>query len=320
MRCRSYLPNIVLDSKLYRAPTRNYLHLEILMQFNNLDLPNDRHTINAWARSFYALEPDIHRIITQHALLLSKYYCLQECEHQFANTFCKEMLEALDIVPFLEQIITEYFVIGEVYIYAQLDEAKGKWNKLMIQNPDYILVKRDTVSETTENSHHYFLRPDENMRRLVLSEREEDIKKSLELNPHVRSLIKEGKNIPLDNFYMCALTHKLSPYEIRGTSFLLPLFPLLKGGTKTPQDTQIIKETLFDTRILNSGVSKDIVMMRYLFIINMLEGWLNKKIIQPIAKIHNFQRQTPDKQSSELCFPYVKFDTIKLRKELNKIK
>ena len=290
------------------------------MIFNDVDLPNDRHTINAWARSFYALDPDIHRIITQHALLLSKYYHLQKCEHQFANTFCEEMLESLDIIPFLEQIITEYFVIGEIFIYAQLDESQGKWNKLMIQNPDYIIVKRDIVSETVRDSHHFFLRPDENMRRLVLSNREEDIKKCQELSPSIVANIKAGENIPLENFYLSSMMHKLSPYEVRGNSFLLPLFPLLKNGTKTPHDTEIIKETLFDLRILTTAIHKDVVLQRCLHIMNGLENWLNKKILQPIAKIHNFQRQLPDKLSSELCFPRVQFDKTKLRKELNKIK
>jgi hypothetical protein len=313
---------MLLDSKLLvRQPVIN-LHLEIQMTdynsewLNNLDLPRDRHTLNAWARSFFALDPDIHRIITQHALLLSKYYQLDNCENQNANDFLGQMLHDLHIQSFLKQILTEYFVLGEVFIYAELDESKGKWNRLIIQNPDYIVVKRTAVDNEQETK--YYLRPDENLRRMIFSDKEEDIKNCRKLSPSIIACIKNRENIPLDNFYLFSMMNKVSPYEVRGTSFLCPLFPLLKKNERTEQDTQIIRETLFDVLVLNNEIRKDIVMQRYLLILDGIEYWLNQKILAPIAKINGFTQTTSDKK--ELCFPKVQFDRIKLRKEINKIK
>jgi hypothetical protein len=311
-------PDMLLGTKLLAHQLVIIYTWEIRMIYNDLELPHDRRTLNSWARSFFALDPDVHRIITQHALLLSNYYHLQDSEHQFANNFIKNMLDDLNVQPFINQILIEYFVIGEAFVYAELDESKGKWRRLFAQNPDYIVVKRSVID--SEQDTQFYLRPDENLRRMVLSDKEEDIKNCRKLNPFIVDCVKNGNNILLDNFHFSTMINKLSPYEIRGSSFLLPLLPLMKKREGTIQDTQIIRDTLFDINNLNNGVQKDALMQRYHFILNNLEGWLNKKIIAPIAKIHNFQKQNEDKQSSQLCFPTIKFDRIKLQKELRKIK
>jgi hemoglobin-like flavoprotein len=289
----------------------------------NLDLPKDRHTINAWCRSFYALDPDVHRIINEHALFLTKHYELVDSEHEFANEFCRDMLDELNITALLEAVFAEYFVIGEVFCYAELNEAKGKWGRLIIQNPDYIVVKRSV--ENTEPI--IMLRPDENLRRIVLSDKEEDIEQCKKLNSQIVSAIKNGDNIPLDNFNVSHIAHRMSPYEIRGSSSMISLFNILKSPDRKPEDTQAIKEALFDLRLPNSPVLKDVIEQRYGQMLVGFEQWLNKKILAPIAKINGFRRQCEPKvagkdeqQKWELCFPQVKFDRVKMRKNLAKIK
>ncbi|NCX77014.1 MAG: hypothetical protein EBX09_08290, partial [Actinobacteria bacterium] len=44
------------------------------------------------------------------------------------------------------QVAQEYWLLGEAFIYAELNESKGKWDRLLIQNPDYMVVKRTVVA------------------------------------------------------------------------------------------------------------------------------------------------------------------------------
>ena len=274
------------------------------MLTTDLELPTDRRTLNAWARSFYTFDPDIHRIINQHAFLLTKYYSLKPSEDISAHNLIEQMLTDLHIKSLMEQMITEYFIIGEVFIYAELDEAAGKWKRLILQNPDYIVVRSNIMNDT-----QFYLRPDENLRRKVLSDKEEDIQACQKLSPSLVSHIKNGENIPLDNFHISHMMHKISPYEIRGTSFVCPLYRLLKKNERDQSDTQTIREALFDLHLLDSSIKKDVVYQRYIHIMHELEYLINQKLIAPIARINGFEH-----------YPQVQFNKSQLRKELNKIK
>lgn len=281
---------------------------------SNLELPKDRATINAWARSFYAIDSDVRRLIDQHALFLTSVFQIKDCKHKDANRFWKEEMETLNIVSLLNQMIVEYLLLGEVFVYAELAESVGRWSNLFIQNPDYMVVKRTVVA----NEPIIMLRPDENLRRLCLSKKPEDIEQCNMLNTTIVDGIRNKQNIPLDSFYISHLSHKTSPYEIRGTSILSPLFRELKLP-RTPESMATIRAGLYDiTMASNKSVAKDVLMQRYILIIEMFEAWLNNKIIKPICKLQRFY--TNKNKVKELACPVAKFDIAKLKKSLNAIK
>jgi len=277
----------------------------------DLELPRDRATLNAWARSFYALDSDVNRLINQHAMFIMNSFDLKESKSHKANQFFIDQLNTLNLPALLEEIITQYFILGEVFLYLELNEAKGVWSRLIIQNPDYIIVKRSVVSDSK-----YYLRPDENLRRICFSDRAEDKLIRNLIMPVIVEAVKNGENIPLDSFNIYTICHRMSPYEIRGTSFLTPLFTTLKKPDKSLEDKQLIRESLWDiTAVENKTIGQDVLMMRYEMLVLSLENWFNTKLIAPIAKIQGFSTGTKVKK---LVYPEVKFDREKLKSALVK--
>lgn len=186
---------------------------------SNLNLPRDRATINAWCRSFYALNPFVHNAINLHSTYpISKLSI--KCPNKDIEKFFNDMIEEIDLMNICVQIAQEYWLLGESFVYSELDESRGKWSRLMIQNPDYMIVKRTVVA----NEPIIMLRPDENLKKIIFSNRPTDIEQRKQLNNHIIDSVKRGENIPLDNFHVSHLARRISPYEIRGTGLPVCIF------------------------------------------------------------------------------------------------
>jgi hypothetical protein len=186
---------------------------------SNLNLPRDRPTINAWCRSFYALNPFVHNAINLHSTYpISKLSI--KCPNKDIEKFFNDMIEEIDLMNICVQIAQEYWLLGEAFVYAELDEGRGKWGRLVIQNPDYMLVKRTVIA----NEPMIMLRPDENLKKIVFGTKPTDIEQRKQLNQYMIDSIKRGENIPLDNFNVSHLARRISPYEIRGTGLPVCIF------------------------------------------------------------------------------------------------
>jgi hypothetical protein len=186
---------------------------------SNLNLPRDRATINAWARSFYALNPVVHNAINLHSTYpISKLNI--RCKDPKKQRFFENMAEECDLENVCCQIAQEFWTLGETFPYAELDETSGKWSRILIQNPDYILVKRSVIAGEPLIS----LRPDENLARICKSNKPSDVAQRQQLHPSIVEHVRRGENIPLNNFYVSHLARRISPYEIRGTSLIVNCF------------------------------------------------------------------------------------------------
>lgn len=190
---------------------------------SNFSLPRDRATMNAWCRSFYALMPYVQNAINLHSTYpISKMYI--KCPNKKVEDFFNQMNEEMSLENSCIEIAQEYYLLGEAFPYLNYDESQGKWTHIMLQNPDYIVVKRSVIAGEAL----VMMRPDDNLRRIVFSNRPSDIQQRSQLNPTIVSHIKRGENIPLDNFYVTHLARKLSSYEVRGCSLLVSCFrPLM---------------------------------------------------------------------------------------------
>jgi hypothetical protein len=186
---------------------------------SNLNLPRDRATINAWCRSFFALNPFVHNAICLHSTYpISKLNI--KCPNKDIEKFFNDMIEEIDLMNICVQIAQEFWLLGEAFIYAELDESKGKWSRLLIQNPDFMIVKRTVVA----NEPIIMLRPDANLQKIIFSNRPSDVEQRKQLNQHIIDSVRRGENIPLDNFHVSHLARIISPYEIRGTGLPVCIF------------------------------------------------------------------------------------------------
>jgi hypothetical protein len=186
---------------------------------SNLNLPRDRATINAWSRSFFALNPIVQNAISLHSTYpISKLNI--KCKNEKVEKFFANMIEEIDLMNVCCQIAQEYWILGEAFVYAELDERSAKWSRLLIQNPDYIAVKHSVIAGEPIIS----LRPDENLRRIVTSNRPADVQQRQRLDKSIIEHVKRGENIPLSNFYVSHLARRISPYETRGTGLIVSFF------------------------------------------------------------------------------------------------
>ncbi len=212
---------------------------------SNLNLPRDRATINAWCRSFFALNPFVHNAVSLHSTYpISKLSI--KCPNKDIEKFFDDMIEEIDLMNICVQIAQEYWLLGEAFVYAELDEGKGKWSRLHIQNPDFMIVKRTVVASEPIIQ----LRPDENLKKIIFSNRPTDIEQRKQLNQHIIDSVRRGENIPLDNFHVSHLARRISPYEIRGTGLpvcifrQLMLFDKLRESKYAQSDNMINPLTL----------------------------------------------------------------------------
>jgi len=186
---------------------------------SNLSLPRDRATINAWCRSFYALNPFVHNAINLHSTYpISKLNI--KCANKDIEKFFNDMIEEIDLMNICVQIAQEYWLLGESFVFAEFNEGLGKWNRLLIQNPDYMIVQRAIIADEPI----IMLRPDENLKKIIFSSRPHDLEQKKQLNQHIIESVKRGQNITLDNFNVSHLARRISPYEIRGTGLPVCVF------------------------------------------------------------------------------------------------
>ena len=190
-----------------------------LFTMANLNLPRDRITINAWCRNFFDLHPIVRNAITLHATYpISKFNI--KCPDKKVEDFFYNMTEEMDLLGALGDIALEYWKLGEVFPYAELNENTGKWSKVIVQNPDYIHVKKTVVASEPVIS----LRPDAVLQRLVMSSNPADIQLRKQIPENILYHIRKGNNIPLDNFNVSHLKLLSSPYDVRGTSVIVSIF------------------------------------------------------------------------------------------------
>lgn len=185
----------------------------------NLNLPRDRITVNAWCRNFFDLHPLVRNAITLHATYpISKLNI--RCQDKKVQQFFEDMIEEMDLLGALGDISLEYWKLGEAFPYAELDENTLRWRRIVVQNPDYIHVKKMVIASEPVIS----LRPDAVLQRLVMSNNPADVQLRKQIPQHIVYHVRRGENIPLDNFNVSHLKLLSSPYDVRGTSVVVSAF------------------------------------------------------------------------------------------------
>lgn len=190
-----------------------------LFQVANLNLPRDRMTMNAWNRNFYDTHPVVRNAITLHSTYpISKINV--KCKHRKVEQFFNDMAERIDLFDVIAGVAFEFWKLGEAFPYAELDESAGIWKSIVVQNPDYVTVKKSGVSTTPVIS----LRPDEQLKKIVTSNHPADIKLRSQIPDNIIHHIRKNEPIPLDNFNISHLKMLSSPYDLRGTSIIVSCY------------------------------------------------------------------------------------------------
>lgn len=207
-----------------------------LFQTTNMMLPRDRRERNEWCRHFYRTEP-----IVATSLDLHTEFPISNFNHVCSDPAIKEFFDylsfdRLDIINLLLDIGLEYWKIGDVFPFGQLNENEGMWDKFTLLNPDYIDIKSSVFAGDPSIE----LIPDEQVRAIVQGGPKGqygDIYR--QLPEDVIRAVKNGKNIKLDNRLVSHISHKASQYETWGTPVLNRCFKTLiyKDKLRQAQDS-----------------------------------------------------------------------------------
>ena len=264
----------------------------------DINLPRDRATLNAWCRSLFYTNPVVSHVIEFHTFALADNMIVGDNLPKSVESVYQKTWEVLDVRAALD----EFWTVGEVFIYMDLNKDAANWERMTIQNPDYITVRRSITGGIPIIQ----LRPDENLRRLVrrsldvLSPEEREQKATLD--PKIIKYIEEGKNIPLNNFYESHLCNLKSPYEVRGTSMLIPILAHFRqyGADET------VKQALCYP---HGEVNIALLRFRLLCAAGIFKDWMTNKVFGPIAKINDFYERKNGAKS--LIVPDITFDIDK---------
>lgn len=189
---------------------------------SNLNFPRDRATINSWLRAYFVTNGIVQNAISLHSTYpISKLNI--KCKDPRVEQFFGDMIEEIELMNVCVWLAQEYWLLGETFPYAELDERTGKWSRITIQNPDYITVKGSLVGGDPVIS----LRPDEVLKNICTGGSPENIRQRRELNPAIIEYVKKGEPIPLDNLSISHISRKIAPYEIRGTGLPVSCFKQL---------------------------------------------------------------------------------------------
>lgn len=185
----------------------------------NLNLPRDRVTMNSWNRIYYDTNPIVRNAINLHSSYpMSKINI--SCKNKKVQQFFMEWSEKIDLYSIVYGAALEYWKLGEVFPYAELDANSGTWNRITILNPDYVHVKKSVIGDQSIIS----LMPDANLKRMVTSTDPSDLMIKSKLPKHIVEYVRKNQNIPLDIFNVSHLKLLSSPYDIRGTSIIVSVY------------------------------------------------------------------------------------------------
>lgn len=275
---------------------------------NEYSIPKDRNSLNAAYRSAFTTQPLVNTIINTHTEIALKFCKIQFSGLKISDEFFENQIQSIELFANLQSIIREYWLVGESFIYAELDETKNKWGRILIQNPDYIIVKRTPVGALK-----YFLRPDENLRRIIFSNKEEDVKERKLFDSRLVDSVKRGENIELDNFYITHICRKISPYELRGTGILAPVLQFINSNNDDPEIIAQIKNCLIDLNF-NKNINISRAYTNYKTLFSDIEKFVSNKIFEPVAKMNElYEYKDGEKKTS---IPNIHFDLDGLIKDL----
>lgn len=210
--------------------------------------------VRQWARFYYQNEPKVAAGVDFYSNFSMNGFKL-ECKSKKILRYYERMVEKLDLVEKLNSISHEYFLMGDVFPFLEIEcpschnrgvnsEGKpckhpdGTFKSIKVMNPDYIEVKDAPIASNPE----YYLIPDEDLKLLVTRREPRKIYESLPQT--LINLIAAGQPIPLSDKCISHLKHNASDYGTYGISMLQRLFTVLAYKTKIMTANWIIAERL----------------------------------------------------------------------------
>ncbi|AEO93285.1 portal protein [Bacillus phage G] len=195
-----------------------------VFQNMNIMLPRDRRERNEWCRHFYRTEPIIATSLDLHTEFPISDFNNVVSDDGIKEFFDYMAFERLDLVNLLLDIGLEYWKLGDVFPFGQLNEQDGMWERFVILNPDYVDIKASILAGDPVIE----LIPDETVKAIIDAGPRGDYSSIYSQFPEdVVRQVRMGRNIRLDNRLVSHIAHKASQYETWGTPIMMRCFKTL---------------------------------------------------------------------------------------------
>jgi very-short-patch-repair endonuclease len=242
-----------LNDKIYRA----------VVSVSNYFYQGDVHDLTIDEDHSYI----VHRVAVHNSVFPMNGFKL-ECPNKKILKYYERLVERLELAEMLNQISHEYFLIGDVFPFLEIEceicggrgytengevcvHPDGTFKDIKVMNPDYMDVQTNPLADSPE----YYLIPDEDLKMII--QRREPKKIFDNLPPELIALVASGMPIPLSSRCISHLKHNPSPYGAFGNPLLQRLFTVLAYKTKLMTANWIVAERLIlPVRVVKVGEEK----------------------------------------------------------------
>ena len=188
---------------------------------STLAIPTDNRTLNGLYRFFAETDPIVGAGLKIHSDLPLASAALGTCEDSGVQQHYEEMWERINGIKTLNEAVSEYHEIGDVFLFGAFNEADYMWDQFAILNPDYVKVESTWVNQKPLIK----LVPDEVLKRIVQTMSPRYIYD--QLPPEIARYVLFNQEIPLAPNNTFHLAYAKRPYEPRGRSLIKRIIKIL---------------------------------------------------------------------------------------------
>lgn len=230
----------------------------------NWQIASKRREVTQWSRFYYENEPKAAAGVDFYAGFPMNGFKL-ECKDRKVLAFYEHMTEKLDLENWLRKISHEYYLIGDVFVFTEVEcpvcsgsgersdgmicnHPDGTIKRILILNPDFVEVQSTQLADEPA----VVLLPDDDLKRVVSQKKPLEVYNRIPEN--VKRLVMTGAPIPLSPRCVSHIKRKGSPYGTYGESLLRRLFTIISYKTKLMTANWIAAERhILPVRVVKVG-------------------------------------------------------------------
>ena len=176
--------------------------------------------LNRRLRHYYSFHPIVRNLISLHSTFPFGDMEVR-CEDKELEPYWQDLSERLNLMQMIVQMSRDYELLGESFHVGNWDDTTMEWEAFHQYPPENIEVHKVYAGSGVA----YFLKPDEELRKMLNSSKEID-RAVVEMLPgDFKERVAAGKPIHLDNSRVIHYANKSAGYLTRGES---PLKAALK--------------------------------------------------------------------------------------------
>lgn len=171
--------------------------------------------LNRRLRHYYTYHPIVRNVCDLHSEFPLSDFELR-CNDKGVELYYNELKEKIRLLQLMVNLNRDYWVLGESFAYGNWDETNLEWINFNQYPPENIDVYRTYVGPGVV----YYLKADEELKRIINSPREVDRAIANLIPAEFREHVRQGKPYLLANERLIHFARRPSAYSLRGESIL----------------------------------------------------------------------------------------------------